>query len=74
VNGPAGALAYYSFLKKFILKVSSAMLMKHFLCDDVGGKHNVCEMKTLKQHNNVLINSLVFTKKVLKFIITSFSF
>jgi len=20
------------------------MLMKHFLCDDVGGKHNVCEM------------------------------
>ena len=35
---------YYSFLKKFILKVSSAMLMEHFLCDDVGGKHNVCGM------------------------------
>jgi len=22
------------------------MLMEHFLCDDIGGKHNVCEMKT----------------------------
>ena len=33
------------FLDKIILKVSSAMLMEHFLCDDIGGKHNVCEME-----------------------------
>jgi len=24
-------------LKKFILKVSSTILMEHFLCDDLGG-------------------------------------
>jgi hypothetical protein len=44
VNGPAGALAYYSFFKKFISNVSFAMIMQHFLCDGVGGKHNVCGM------------------------------
>ena len=32
-------------LKKIILKVSFAMLMEHFLCDDVGGKRNVCGME-----------------------------
>ena len=26
------------------------MLMEHFLCDDVGGKHNVCGME-LKQNS-----------------------
>jgi len=31
--------------KKFILKVSTTMLIEHFLCDDVGGKPNVCEME-----------------------------
>jgi len=30
--------------KNLFSKVSSTMLMEHFLCDDVGGKHNVCEM------------------------------
>ncbi len=29
------------------------MLMEHFLCDDVGGKHNVCEM-ILKNVNDKL--------------------
>ncbi len=50
------------------------LVNKHFLCEDVGGKHNVCEMRTLNQHNNVLISILVFTKKNLRFIKTSFSF
>jgi hypothetical protein len=31
-------------LKNLFSKVSSVMLMEHFLCDDVGGKHNVCGM------------------------------
>jgi len=30
------------FLLQF--QVYSAMLMEHLLCDDVGGKHNVCGM------------------------------
>ena len=30
--------------KYLIPKVSSAILMEHFLCDCVGGKHNVCEV------------------------------
>ena len=25
------------------------MLMEHFLCDDVGGKHNVCGMEMIKK-------------------------
>ena len=35
---------YQWFLKKMNPKVSSKMLMEHFLCDDVGGKHNMCGM------------------------------
>ena len=31
-------------LKKLFSKVSSTMLMEHFLFDDVGVKHNVCGM------------------------------
>jgi len=35
------------------------MLMEHFLCDDVGGKHNVCGMELLinlilKLHYNII--------------------
>ena len=62
MNEPGGALVYYSFFKKFILKVSSAMLMEHFLCDDVGGKQNVCEMGILKKkiikvkYQNIVLN------------------
>ena len=36
---------YYVSLKKLFSKVSSTMLMEHSLCDDVGGKHNVCGME-----------------------------
>jgi len=32
------------------------MLMEHFLCDDIGGKHNVCEMDVYKIY---LINYVV---------------
>tara|TARA_Y100000385_G_scaffold58181_1_gene55958 strand:- start:182 stop:448 length:267 start_codon:yes stop_codon:yes gene_type:complete len=35
--------------KKFILKVSTTMLMEHVLCDDLGGKHNVCGMEKLNE-------------------------
>jgi len=31
------------------------MLMEHFLCDDVGGKHNVCGMTYL----NCIIKELI---------------
>ena len=30
--------------KNLFQKVSLLKLMEHFLCDDVGGKHNVCGM------------------------------
>jgi len=26
------------------------MLMEHFLCDDVGGKNNMCEMEMIKKN------------------------
>jgi len=29
------------------------MLMEHFLCDDVGGKRNVCGMKTTVNMLNI---------------------
>lgn len=38
------------------------MLMEHFLCDDVGGKQNVCEMGILKKkiikvkYQNIVLN------------------
>jgi len=41
------------------------MLMEHFLCDDVGGKHNVCEMEIefnfLFLKYNYIFNFSVFT-------------
>ena len=30
------------------------MLMEHFLCDDVGGKHNVCEMEMIKKNKKTM--------------------
>jgi hypothetical protein len=48
---------YHSFLKKFILKVSSTMLMEHFLCDDIGGKHNVCGMDYKVLLVNIITNN-----------------
>jgi hypothetical protein len=32
------------------------MLMEHFLCDDVGGKRNVCAMEYLKTNFNTYKN------------------
>jgi hypothetical protein len=29
------------------------MLMEHFLCDDVGGKRNVCGMERISTYNNL---------------------
>ena len=34
--------------KNLFLKVSSTMLMEHFLCDGEGGKHNVCKITIYK--------------------------
>ena len=35
------------YWKNLYSKVSSAMLMEYFLCDDVGGKRNMYEMLIL---------------------------
>ena len=35
----------YDDSKNLFSKVSSTMLMEHFLCDDVGGKRNMCGME-----------------------------
>lgn len=42
MNAPAGALSPKVSSKCLFLKVSSAMLIEHFLYDDVGGKHTMC--------------------------------
>ncbi|MFT4801629.1 MAG: hypothetical protein ACI93N_001404 [Flavobacteriaceae bacterium] len=35
------------------------MLMEHFLCDDVGGKHNVCGMEITNK--KLLITIVIIT-------------
>jgi len=37
-------------LKNLFSNVSSAMLMEHFLCDEVGGKHKVFGMVCLAKY------------------------
>jgi hypothetical protein len=68
VNEPGGALPYYSFFKKFIPKVSSTMLMEHFLCDDACPQKPFCEggysrFKNPRRDNNyklVIKNTIVY--------------
>ena len=60
---------YYSFFKKIIPKCFFKNVMEHFLCDDVGGKNNMCEMemikKNKKQWNIKFLYLICFTKALI---------
>jgi len=58
----------------FFSNVSSAMLMEHFLCDDAGGKHNVCEMELKLYFLIILFNTVPLIVYDCRLYTTDFNF